>query len=130
MRRGDYTWWIWERGLDCVPGLHCQAHSSTTTGFCFVIYLFIIIIFKHLFYLFILAVPGLSCSTQDLCCSMRDLLVVACRLLSCGMHVGSVPLLGIEPKPPTLGAWSLTHWTTREVPPLGFGTSSWAHEVF
>ena len=27
-----------------------------------------------------------------------------------------VPRPGIEPGPPTLGAWSLTHWTTREVP--------------
>ena len=28
-----------------------------------------------------LAAPGLSCSTWDLHCSMRDLLVAACRLL-------------------------------------------------
>ena len=27
-----------------------------------------------------------------------------------------VPWLGIEPNPPVLGAWSLSHWTTREVP--------------
>ena len=27
-----------------------------------------------------------------------------------------VPRPGIEPRPPALGAWSLTHWTTREVP--------------
>ena len=27
-----------------------------------------------------------------------------------------VPWLGIEPRPPALGAWSLTHWITREVP--------------
>ena len=26
-----------------------------------------------------------------------------------------VPQPGIEPGPPALGAWSLTHWTTREV---------------
>ena len=37
--------------------------------------------------------PGLSCS-------MRDLVL------------GS----GIEPRFPTLGAWSLTHWTTRDDP--------------
>ena len=24
--------------------------------------------------------------------------------------------LGIEPRPPELGAWSLSHWTTREIP--------------
>ena len=29
-----------------------------------------------------------------------------------------VPLPGIESWPPALGAWSLSHWTTREVCPL------------
>ena len=32
----------------------------------------------------------------------------ACRVL--------VPQPQIEPKPPTVEAWSLNHWTTREVP--------------
>ena len=35
-----------------------------------------------------------------------------------------VPQSGVEPRPPALEAWSLTHWTTREVPEpasLGFG---------
>ena len=27
-----------------------------------------------------------------------------------------VPITKIEPRPPALGAWSLNHWTTREVP--------------
>ena len=27
-----------------------------------------------------------------------------------------VPQPGIEPRPPALGVWSLTHWTTKEVP--------------
>ena len=40
-----------------------------------------------------------------LSCSMWDLLIVSCP--------------GIEPKAPALGAWSLSHWTTREVPPPG-----------
>ena len=40
-----------------------------------------------------LAVLGLSCGTQDL-----------------------VPCPGIQPRPPALGAWSLSHWTTKEVP--------------
>ena len=30
---------------------------------------------------------------------------------------------GIEPGPPTLEAWSLSHWTTREVPEWGFLTA-------
>ena len=29
-----------------------------------------------------------------------------------------VPRAGIESRPPALGAWSLSHWTTREVPVL------------
>ena len=30
-----------------------------------------------------------------------------------------VPQPGIEPMPPEVEAWSLNHWTAREVPPLG-----------
>ena len=37
--------------------------------------------------------------------------------LSCGMW-DLVPWPGIEPGPPALGAWSLSLWTTREVPTL------------
>ena len=37
------------------------------------------------------------------------------RTLSCGMW-DLVPWPGIEPRPPALGARSLSHWTTREVP--------------
>ena len=29
-----------------------------------------------------------------------------------------VPWPGVKPQPPALGAWSLSHWTTREVPHL------------
>ena len=51
---------------------------------------FFFYIFIYLFiYLFILAVPGLSCGTRDLCCGMRDHLVVAHRLLSCGTRTSS-----------------------------------------
>ena len=46
-----------------------------------------------------MAAPGLSCGTGDLHCSMQAL----------------VPQPEIEPRPPALGVWSLTHWTTREV---------------
>ena len=35
--------------------------------------------------------------------------------LSCGMWA-LVPSPGIEPWPPVLGAWSLRHWTIREIP--------------
>ena len=53
-------------------------------------------------YLFILATPGLSCGMWDLhysmfscgmcSCGMQDLLVAACGLLSCSIHVGSSSL--------------------------------------
>ena len=39
--------------------------------------------------------------------------------LSCGMW-DLVPQPGIEPRIPALGAWSLSHWTTSEVPRLMF----------
>ena len=39
-----------------------------------------------------------------------------CRA-ACGILV---PQPGIEPVPPALGAWSLNHWTAREVPQLFF----------
>ena len=44
-----------------------------------------------------LAAPGLSCSMWDL-----------------------VSWPGIEPRPPAWAAWSLNHWTSREVPRPGF----------
>ena len=42
------------------------------------------------------------------------ILVVACRIFSCGMQ-DLVPWPGMEPKPPALEVWSLRHWTNREV---------------
>ena len=41
--------------------------------------------------------------------------VLACRIFSCDVW-DLVPWPGIEPRPPALGAWSLNHWITREVP--------------
>ena len=41
-------------------------------------------------------------------------LVAACGILSCGVW-DLAPWLGIKPRPPALGAWSLNHWNTREV---------------
>ena len=67
---------------------------------------------------------SLSWCTWDLWSSPRHvgLLVVAGRFFSCGMQTLScspwdlVPWLGIEPWPTPLGAWSLSPWTTKEVP--------------
>ena len=47
-----------------------------------------------------------------------QVLIVACRIFSCPIRTLSFGLWnlvswpGIEPGPPTLGAWSLSHWTT------------------
>ena len=48
-----------------------------------------------------------------------QVLVAGMRTLSCDMWA-LAPWPGIEPGPPALGAWSLSHWTTREVPSLWF----------
>ena len=80
-----------------------------------------------------LAAPGLSCGTRDiqcglgdLRCDLRDLLVAArgifsccMRILSCGM-LDLVPWWGLKPRPPALGARSLSHWTRREAPIVCF----------
>ena len=59
-----------------------------------------------------LAALGLSCSTCDHCV-VWDL----------------VPWPGMEPKPTALGAWSLSHWTTREVPPDIFICQLWVDKI-
>ena len=79
------------------------------------------VFFVYLFiYLFILAAPGLSSSMWDLQLRHADFLVVACELLVAAHMWDLVPGPGIEPRPPALGARSLTHWTMREVPIIGF----------
>ena len=59
-----------------------------------------------------LAAPGLSCGTRDL-----FFLIVACELLvkACGIQF---PDHGSDSGPSALGVGSLSHWTTREVPPV------------
>ena len=42
-------------------------------------------------------------------------LVVALGFFNCNIR-DLVPRPGIKPTPPALGIWSLSHWTTREVP--------------
>ena len=56
------------------------------------------------FSIYYLAVLGLSCHTQIFSCDVWYL----------------VPWPGIKPGPPALGAWSFSHWTTREVPQISF----------
>ena len=59
-----------------------------------------------------------------LCIWLCLILVVACgtfirgmRIFSCGIW-DLVPWSGIKPRAPALRAWSLSHWTTREVSTL------------
>ena len=70
-----------------------------------------------------LVVLGLSCGTQDFPSLWQHIESLNCgsRTLSCGMWA-LVPWPGIEPWPPALGAWSLSHWTTKEVPDIRFLT--------
>ena len=60
---------------------------------------------------------GFSCSMQDLHCGLRDCFFfsLACKIFSCSLW-DIVLQPGMEPRPHGLGAWSLNHWTTREVP--------------
>ena len=65
-----------------------------------------------------LAVPGLSCSTQNLCslfCHAGSL-VEACELFLSRSMLDLVSWPGIEHGPSALRAWSLSHWIIREVP--------------
>ena len=68
-------------------------------------------------YLFIcLAALGLSCCAQDVWPSLQHV-----SSLSCGIK-DLILGPGVEPGVPALGAQSLTHWTTREVPRSSFHT--------
>ena len=57
--------------------------------------------------------------------------VAACGIFSCGMRALScgmqdlVPWPGMEPGSPALGAWSLNHWTTMEIPRSLFSHAKW-----
>jgi len=70
------------------------------------------------------AALGLSCISQDLRSLLQHSasLVAACEIFSCDMQILScgmwdlVPWPGIKPRTPAMGAESLSHWTTREVP--------------
>ena len=57
-------------------------------------------IYAYSFWYIYLSVLCLRCSMFDLCWDIWD----------------SIPWPGIEPRPPAFGVWSLSHWTTREIP--------------
>ena len=51
----------------------------------------------------------------------RGIFSCGMQTLSCGMW-DQVPWPGVKPRLPALGMWSLSHWTTREVPRMGVFT--------
>ena len=63
-------------------------------------------------------------------------LVAACRIFNCGMWTlscgiwGLVPSAEIEPRSPALREQSLSHWTTREVPPCSFLCQYHTYAIF
>ena len=90
-------------GLSCFPdlGFSDSPTSLHEDGFTFPSFLN-----KYLFiYLFIIYLFRL-----------RQVLVAACGIFIVARMRDLVPWPGIKPGPPALGAQSLTHWTTREVP--------------
>ena len=48
---------------------------------------------------------------------LHKVFVLAHRIFSCSMR-DLVSWPGMEPRPPALGVWSLSHWTTKDVPYL------------
>ena len=101
--------WIWSSSSHYVQKLTQNGWDLNIRAKIVQLFYFIYFIFKIFIYLFILAVPDLSCGT-------RDLLVVACQLLVAVCMWDLLPRPGIEPGPTALGVRSRTHLTTREVP--------------
>ena len=93
--------------------LYGNSHISNV----FLIFIFVMGICDQLF----LAVSGLSCSTQGLCCNMWDFLPVVHgfvahglsievpRLSSCGARSPARDQIWV----PCIGRWTLNHWATR-----------------
>ena len=69
-----------------------------------------------------------NCSTQDLQPSLWPAkpFVVACKLLveACDMYF---PDQELNPGPTALGVWSLSPWTTREVPVVTLACKCWLY---
>ena len=83
---------VWVVGWVCM--YERDRDWDVSVGPCIYSFFFYFLIFIYL------AASGFNCSMQTVRCSMWDL----------------VPWPGIEPRPPALGTWSLSHCTTREVP--------------
>ena len=103
------------------------ALESLFPAFC--LFLLSLPLYSFVKYLFIIYVFG--CASSQLW-HMGSLIIVAvCGIFSCGMRILNcgiwdlAPWPGMESGPPALGAGTLSHWTTREVPcPLVFSLFS------
>lgn len=69
------------------------------------------------FFCFVLFTYLVGCSRSQLQHSRSLIIVAVCEISSCGMR-DLVHWPGFKPRPPALGAGSLSHWATREVPAL------------
>ena len=81
---------------------------------------------KSLMYFKIIFIYLFGCTGPQLRCLGSSIFIAACGIFSYGMRVLSygmwdlVSWSGVKPGPPTLGAWTLSHWATREVPELPY----------
>ena len=73
------------------------------------------------YFSFLKNIDLLSCIGFQLWHAGSSVFIVAFRIFNCSMRTLNwgmwdlVPRPGIKPRPPALGAQSLSHWTTREV---------------
>ena len=132
------AWWVTVHGFQRVghDWVTNTATINSTTLFIYLksyIYLFVSLALKPVktgtvLYFFLrilliyLAVLGLSCGTWDVWSSLQQpgSLVSACELLAVAPRSSS--LTRDRTQAPELGATSLRHWTTREIPA---GIASW-----
>ena len=121
---GDISLWFWFVFLWCLARVSIFSYVSWPSSFLLWknVYSVLLPISKnylflikgncftfHFFniYFYLIAVPGLSSSTQDrFSCSIWT--------LSCSMW-DLVPWPGMEPRAPALGPWSLSNWNSRKV---------------
>ena len=82
--------------------------------------------FSFCLFIYLFGCPGLSCGTGifDLHCGMQDLSVASCGNFICSMW-DLVPWLGIKPRSPALGEWSLSPWNTKKVLSLRLWKLPW-----
>ena len=102
----NHTWVSHNPHAHSINALGEQPSNTTMAGQATSFIFFIL----NLFLFTYLDVSGLSDSTRDLWSPLRHV-----GVFNCGMW-DLVPWPGMQPGSPALEAWSLSHWTTREVP--------------